>query len=269
MSGRTARRVLARSAAAAGAALVAIVGMVLLSGTGQPVTAKPFPRWQELAPPPLSPRTNALAVQVGPRVLVLGGNRPAHPALRDGASYNLQTGMWQRVRTPVALRSDDDAVAAAGVVVVRHRAVGGATSWWTLDPTPGTWRRLRHVPRDAGSPSAFGSEVYAVAERQVVVYSAALDRWTPLPTDRVRPRLIGRHVVASRAGVVVTGRAGHSLVADRWDGLRWRRTHVVPPTRRALPPRLPTSVRGVVAVEVKAGGRWLAVVADEAWLRSP
>jgi len=265
MDRRTARRALSRTALTGAVLSGSVVGAVLLSGTGQPVTARPYPHWQRLADPPLSPRTGSLAVRVGHRVLVLGGRRDGH-ALRDGASYDLTTGRWRHLDLPVALSARDAVAAAAGVAVIRHRAAGHA-SWWTLRGAR-AWTRLRQVPPRASAPVAFGSEVYAVAGRRVVVYSVSLDRWTRLPADPVRPRLTAPRVSVSRHGTVVSGSAAGRPVADRWDGVRWRRTTVVP-HRWLRPPPLPSAVHGRLAARIPVGGRWLAVAGTQAWIRSP
>ena len=206
--------------------LGAAVGAVLMSGSDQPVTAHAYPRWQELAAPPLAPRSDALGVRVGHRVLVLGGVGSHGVALRDGASYDLRTGTWRRVVTPVATTTRDVAVAAAGVAVLRHARYRADGRVVAVRPSVATCGRgcTRYL-RSASAPSAFRSEVYAVAGRHVEVYSVQLGRWTPLPADPVRPRLTHGRVRASLHGTIVTGYAGESrsLVADRWDGLSWHR----------------------------------------------
>ena len=264
MSRGTTRRVLARLA---GISAVAIAGMVQLSGTGQPVTAQPHDSWQSIAVPPLSARTDALGVRVGHRVLVLGGRGPAGTALRDGASYDVQTGRWRRLPTPVGLTSSDRAAAAAGVALVRHTGATGVT-WWAFDPTPGTWTRLREVPRGAAAPFAFGSEVYAIAGRRVVVFSVALDRWTTLPPDPLRPAFHGLRVGVSRAGTVVTGhiRAG-GLVADRWSGTRWERVQASLGGPH-VGPLLPAGVARRGATVVPLAGRLLVVNRGQAWIHT-
>jgi hypothetical protein len=264
MERRTARRALARAVTVSA---VATAGMVLLSGTGQPVTAQPHSSWQAVAPPPLSSRADALGVRVGHRVLLLGGRDTADVALGDGAAYDVQTGRWRHLPTPVGLSSADRAAAAAGVVVVRHAAQGGA-SWWAFDPTPGTWTRLRGVPTGAQAPTAFGSEVYAVAGPHVVVFSVAIDRWTALPADPLRPALRHRKVTAGRHGTVVTGRAGPVRAADTWDGTRWRRTAADLPAAGTAT-LLPAGVDRSTATAVRLGGRVLVLAGGHAWIHSP
>lgn len=263
----TARRIAARMLAVV---LGAVVGAALLSGSDDPVTAHSYPRWQEVAPPPLSPRGDALGVRVGSLVLVLGGGHADRTRPRDGAAYDLRTGLWRHLRIPAPFTSRDHAVAAGGVVVVRHRGRSGGTSWWTLHAGPARWTRLRHLPPHLAVPSALGSEVYALSGRHVVVYSVQLGRWTALPADRLRPGLTGRAVTATSRGTVVTGRLGASyrLVADRWDGVAWHRSRLrdLPAERgTALPPDAPR--QGTTAVRV--GGRLLVVGGGRAWILSP
>ena len=251
--------------------LGAAVGAVLMSGSDQPVTAHAYPRWQELAAPPLAPRSDALGVRVGHRVLVLGGVGSHGVALRDGASYDLRTGTWRRVVTPVATTTRDVAVAAAGVAVLRHARFGRTAVWWRYDQRRDLWSRMHSVPANASAPSAFRSEVYAVAGRHVEVYSVQLGRWTPLPADPVRPRLTHGRVRASLHGTIVTGYAGEprSLVADRWDGLSWHRVPrlAAGPTDRfgSLPDGVPA--RG--ATRIPLGARLLVVAAGRAWIHTP
>jgi hypothetical protein len=231
----------------------AVLGAVLLSGTGQPVTAHGYPRWQQVARPPFSARTHSLAVQVGHRVDVLGGVGADRSRLRDGASYDVRTGRWSRLVAPVALTDGDRAVSAAGVLVV-----DAGRSWWRCDGL--VWSRLRDLPHGVRSPSAFGSEVYALAGRRVVVFSPSLGRWTRLAADTLRPRLRPLSVRASRRGTEVTGTVRGRQVSDRWDGLRWRRAPAQP---------TPSSKVSDGSVRLDVGGRLFVVRGDRAWIRLP
>lgn len=250
------RRGLVRALATLAAAAT---GAVLLSGSGQPVTAHPYPHWQELTPPPFAPRVHALAVHVGPRVLVLGGTPaaagPGRPALRDGAAYDLRTGRWRHLRLPVALSDRDRAATAAGAVFVQH-----AAARWRYDLRRDAWSRMRHLPPALSAPSAFRSELYALSRGRVVVFSVQLGRWTRLPADPLRPTLRTLGVSASRQGTVVTGYAGRRHVADRWDGVRWRRTSVRAPAPRGRPS---------AETRLEVGGRTFVVRGDRAWIRLP
>ena len=120
----------------------AVAGAVLLSGSDQPVTAHPYPHWQQLAAPPISPRTHALGVHVRHRVVVLGGFGRSGLALRDGAAYDVRTGLWHRLRTPAPITDRDRAAVAAGVVVLRHRRPGLSPSWWRYDVRRDDWSRM-------------------------------------------------------------------------------------------------------------------------------
>lgn len=240
--------------------LLAAAGASFLSGSGQPVTAVPYPRWQEIAPPPLSPRADALGIQVGHRVLVLGGPGPA--GARDGAAYDVHTGLWRRLRSPIPVTDSDRAAVAAGVVVLRHERPGRRASWWRYDVRLGTWTRMRHLPPHLGGPTAFASEVYALSGRRVVVYSVQLGRWTPLTRDPLRPALRRARVSVSRAGTVVTGTTGprSRAVADRWDGLRWRRSAAAPLLQGGAAGR---------GIRLDVGGRTFVVRRGRAWIRLP
>jgi len=243
--------------------LASVLGVVLLSGSDQPVTAQSYPRWQALPAPPLTPRTHALGVPAPHRVLVLGGRIAGLPA-QDGAAYDLRTGIWRHLRVPIAVTDRDTAVMASGVVVLRHARVGRPASWWRYDVRRDVWARLRDLPTPLSVPSAFGSEVYAVSGRRVMVYSVQLGRWTALPPDPRRPALTGATVTASRDGTVVTGHlAGrpHRMLADRWDGVRWDRS-------RANPAEV-VAAASDGAVRVRVAGRTLVVRGGHAWIRLP
>jgi hypothetical protein len=206
----------------------AAAGAVLMSGSGQPVTARPYPSWQRLPDPPLSERTHSLGVHARHEVLLLGGllggRGPARVALRDGATYDLRTGRWHHLRLPVATTDRDAAVAAGGVVVLQHRGPSTTQQWWRYDVRTRVWSPLAQVPRGLSAPFAFGSEVYALSRGRVVVYSVQLGRWSRLPLDPLRPALRGGRVRAGVFGTQVTGRVAHQgLVTDRWDGVRWAR----------------------------------------------
>jgi len=247
--------------------VAALLGAIFLSGSDQPVTAhSSYPHWQVLPAPPLAPRTHALGVPVGHRVLVLGGlgSGTTEHARRDGATYDLTSGVWHRVLVPVPVTDRDSAVDAAGVVVLRHRRVGRPATWWRYDVRRALWSRMYDVPRRLSPPSAFGSEVYAMSGRRVVVYSIQLGRWTPFPRDPHRPVLVRPTVTASRAGTVVLGHTPghrHRVFADRWDGLRWHRT------RAEAAPLVIAPSDG--ATRVRVGGRTLVVRGDSAWIRLP
>jgi hypothetical protein len=243
--------------------LAAVVGMVLLSGSDQPVTAQSYPRWQTLPSPPLTPRTHALGVPAPHRVLVLGGLSAGVPA-QDGAAYDLRTGIWRLLRVPIAVTDRDSAVVAAGVVVLQHVRAGGPASWWRYDVRRDAWARLRPPAPRLSVPAAFGSEVYAVSGRRVFVYSVQLGRWTALHPDPFRPALTGATVTASRDGIVITGHpAGrpHRKLADRWEGLHWHRSLAHPTELVTAPPDGATRVR--------LAGRTLVVRDGRAWIRLP
>jgi hypothetical protein len=259
---RPMRRPLRRALASSVVLVGAVTGAVLLSGSDQPVTARPYPRWQQIATPPLTPRTHALGVHARHRVLLLGGSRPGAPALPSGAAYDLRTGIWHRLRIPIPVTDRDSAVVAARVVVLRHVRPGHRASWWRYDVQQDAWSPLRSLPPRLSAPFAFGSEVYAMSGRRVAVLSVQLGRWTRLPADPLRPELIPRTVTASRSGTVVTGSLAarpRRLIADKWDGLSWHR-------RRSTSAQ-PVTAAPDGAIRVHVGGRTLVVRGDRAWIR--
>jgi hypothetical protein len=74
-----------------------------------------------------------------------------------------------------------------------------------------------------------------------------------------------------RQGTLLTGYAGRPrrLVADRWDGVRWRRLSVVPTPGRELGPRLPDAAQRPGLTLVAVGGRLLVFAGRRAWLWTP
>jgi hypothetical protein len=163
----------------------------------------------------------------------------------------------------VAVTDRDHAVVAAGIVVLRRVRSGSPAAWWRYDPRD-VWSRMRDLPPHLSAPSAFGSELYALSGRRVVVYSIQVGRWTSLPADPIRPALVHRTVTASRSGTLLTGYAAahpRRLLADRWDGLRWRRS------RSTSTPPVAAAPDG--ATRVRVGGRTLVVRGDRAWIRLP
>jgi hypothetical protein len=184
--------------------------------------------------------------------------------MRDGATYDLRTGIWRHLRTPVAVTDRDRVVVAGGVVVLRQVRAGRPAAWWRYDLRQHAWSRMGDLPAHLSAPFAFGSEVYAVSGRRVVVYSVQLGRWTALPADPIRPALHHRSVTASRSGTLVTGHVtGHPsrYLADRWDGLHWRRD------RSTTAPPVTAAPDGATRVQV--GGRTLVVRGARAWIHLP
>src|SRR4051794_38103399 len=244
-------------------ALAATIGVALLSGSDRPVKAQSYPHWQRLPAPSWLPVADTIGVRIGHRVLVLGD--------RDGGVYHLRTGAWHHLRAPVAVSRRDRVVSAGGVAILQHPRLGRSASWWSYDARADTWSRLRHVPPRLSAPSAFGSEVYALSGRRVVVHSVHLAGWTRFPADRLRPVLHPRGVTAGASGTVVHGYVGrsHLAVADRWDGLAWHRTRPATPHHVVRPKLLPPGVPGHRATEVRVGTRLVVVSGDRAWIHTP
>jgi hypothetical protein len=253
---RTGARLRLRRRMAVGVGAVAVVAVAVggsLLGTGR-VSVGPSQdggEWRELPAAPLSPRANAQAVWTGREVIVLGGETdPCPPGadcavsendLRDGAAYDPRTNTWRSIPpAPVPVGPGDRLVLADGVVVLRHWQEHGS-SWFTYQPDHNRWTPIDDVPPGIGDlPSAIGSKVYALTGRQVAVYDVTTLRWTLLPPDDLEPALAQRRVTATDAGPVVTGvdssepqdgSGGKPLLilADVWDGNRWRR---LPPSEQ-------------------------------------
>jgi hypothetical protein len=258
------RRLVSRTLATC---LAAAVGVALLSGSDQPVTAQAYPHWQRLPDPPLPASADRIGVRIGVRI----GHRVLVMGARDGAVYHLRTGAWDHLATPVRVAGRDHVVSAGGIAVLEHVRTGRTPSWWSYDARADVWTRLQHLPARLSAPWAFGSEVYALSGHRVVVHSVHLAGWTRLAADPLRPVLRARRVTASAAGTVVHGVAGprHVAVADRWDGLAWHRSraatspHVVPPS--LLPPGVPRAAATVVRV----GTRLVVVSGSRAWIHTP
>ena len=137
--------------------LGAVVGVALMSGSDQPVTAHAYPRWQQLAAPPLVAarrRARGPAWATGCSCSVASASDGV--ALRDGASYDLRTETW---RQPA--HADRDSGRDRGR---RGRGRGGGAPrraarrlrWWRYDPdtTPGRGCAacLPHAARTVGLP---------------------------------------------------------------------------------------------------------------------
>ena len=246
---RTRRRLTVAGTAAAVVAVV-LAGVVDAGRDTAPQPAAPLGGWREIPTPPLAPRAEALAVWTGREAIVVGGGTGvcppnadcasalSHP-FRDGAAYDPTTNNWRTIApAPVRVRPGDRLVTAGGVVVLRHWMLHGSR-WFTYEPDHDRWSRIRRVPPGVGDgPSAIGSRIYATAGRRVATYDVSRSRWRLLPPDPIRPRLAQRTVTATTSGPVVTGtdssqpNDGHQpslLLADVWDGRRWRR---LPPSQQ-------------------------------------
>jgi hypothetical protein len=248
------RRMRVRRRVAVGVAAAAVVaaGVAGTLGAGSLRADGPSGtrgHWRELPTPPLAPRANAQSVWTGQEVIVLGGEkRPCPPGadcavgpggLRDGAAYDPETDTWRAIPpAPVAVGPGDRLVVADGVVVLRSARSHGS-SWFTYEPDLNDWSRIDGVPPGVGDqPSAIGPLVYVPAGRRTAVYDVTRFRWSLLPPDRIRPALAERTVTATDVGPVVTGvdatrpndgRTPSLLLADVWDGSRWRR---LPPSEQ-------------------------------------
>jgi hypothetical protein len=118
--------------------------------------------WIRLPSPPLAPRTDALAVWTGSRVIVLGGHTDmrssSEPVYGDGAAYDPATGDWTHIAAPAgapagqldfvgALQSGHLLYAFAPWtgVSANHHYVSGVDTF-AYDLGSGSWRTVRSGP---------------------------------------------------------------------------------------------------------------------------
>ncbi len=246
---RTGARMRMRRRLAVAAAAVAVVAVAVggsLVGTGR-VTIGPSGdtgHWRELPAAPLSPRADALGAWTGHEVIVLGGVAnecppnadncagPTDAPMRDGAAYDPATNTWRRIAdAPVAVGPGDRLVAAGGSVILRHWREKGS-DWFEYDPRVNDWTSIAPGMDVGDLPSAYGSKVYAIAGKHVLVFEVDQGRWHSLPADPIRPRLTQRRVTATPYGPVITGydssqpqdgTVANPVIADLYDGSSWRR----------------------------------------------
>jgi hypothetical protein len=238
------RRRLAVGLAAAASVAVAVGGTLV--GTGHVAIGPSGGQgsWRRLPTPPLSPRADALAVWTGKEVVVVGGDtHPCPPnadclasrGRHDGAAYDPGTRTWRRIApAPVQVGPGDRLVSAAGRVILRHQRPHGSRLL-VYDPAADRWSEVPALLDDL--PSAIGDDVYGLRHGRVVVYDATRGVWDhSIPRDAITPRLVERRVTATAYGPVVSGydssrphdgTSASVVVADVFDGTRWRR---LPPT---------------------------------------
>ena len=131
-------------------------------------------RWRTLAPAPLSPRADALAVWTGTAALILGG-QPAvttasNRSFSDGALYDPRTGRWRHLAGP----SNTGGQPLGWVAALQAR--GELLAW-------STWSKTQHV---GASPYAkdVGTSTYAMSGgTQLYRYGEATRDWRLLPAS--------------------------------------------------------------------------------------
>lgn len=206
--------------------------------------------WQRLPDPPLSPRTHAVVVSLGDRVIVVGGwtflcppsadcQAPNEPLLDDGAVYDSASGSWKGIATPpFGLRRQDYATATVDDTAY---VLTGCADGPACDARP---RLLSYaVPGnrwvDHGPvPGPKASRHLVAVDQQLLLYSATDEHgefadvlfdprrssWTEIPDDPLS-RTFDRFMVPVGDQVVLVGAsidaldAGEdgSTLAARWD----------------------------------------------------
>jgi len=181
--------------------------------------------WTELAPAPLSPRTDALTAWTGSEALFLGGVTdgvcPPNAACGspekavDGAAFDPVTQAWRMVAEaphPVA-GGTQRAVSGDRVYVVdddRLMSYDASEDAWSVSPP---------IPGDTelGGPAALDGGTVAVAsgewragDQADQVYDPAVRTWADLPRDPLGPAF-DRVVTAVPGALVLTGK---TLVPD-------------------------------------------------------
>ena len=200
--------------------------------------------WTRAADPPLSARHGPLLAWTGTEVLALGGHTgPACPPnadcvdlddeARDGAAYDPETDTWR----PLAPAPLDVDRFTGHVVVDGLLVVGDADGWWSFDAATDAWTRLPQPGVRTGPPeAALDGRVYSHVGSRVQFLDVATSTWTELAPDPLEPRLQDAGVLATDAGVVLSGVNYDEAApdeptltqADVWDGSTWRR---LPPPR--------------------------------------
>lgn len=211
-----------------------VLAVLLLAGCGDGDDA-----WTALPDPPLSARYDPLLAWTGNEVLAFGGRTgPACPpgadcavpddGTRDGAAYDLEADRWRPLAdAPVEVDRWTGHVWTAGRLVV-----GDPEAWWAYDPGADAWAGVPLPAEPVGVPeTAADGRVWTVAGRRVQVLDVATGAWSALPPDPLEPRLRDGGLLATDAGLVLTGVAYDEAAADeptltqadRWDGEEWVR----------------------------------------------
>ncbi len=200
-------------------------------------SANPALRWEKLPAPPLTPRTAVIAVAVGDRLLVVGGDDgppcppnadcAATPApLRDGAVYDATTGEWTSVpEAPLGLLNQFPATVAGDVLYVLTDTAlvsfDATASAWDTHPLPATDRRDVRLAAlgdrvaavagervgDSGGQDdeAAGTEAAGTEEAGDEVFDPATETWSRLPVDPLGPSF-DRVLTDTPAGAVLTAK---------------------------------------------------------------
>lgn len=220
---RRRRRVVAGASALA---VVLVLGVLALvrPGRSDDDAVEPAPpvggTWRDLAPMPLTPRWDPLAVWTGEEVLVVGGYvaDPCPPSAsctrasettHDGAAYDPATDTWRPIaEAPVDLASWSRAAWVADRLVVLSE-----DRWWSYDPAADRWAAIPDPPRrmrDLGYlPVADEGLAYALSRPgDLWALDVARATWARVPQGS--PDGFRRESVVVTDTLVFSGRLGNA-----------------------------------------------------------
>lgn len=177
--------------------------------------------WTRVPDPPLTPRAAAIAVALGTRLLVVGGDDgpPCPPnadctatpdARRDGALYDPDGETWEpAAAAPVGLLSQDRHVVAGEVLFVLTE--DGLVSYdaeadrWARHPAPEHEHRDLRLVAIGDRPAVVAGE-RATDSPVDEIYDRDSEQWTHLPLDPLGPSF-DRVFTDTPAGVVLTAKS--------------------------------------------------------------
>jgi Galactose oxidase, central domain len=121
------------------------------TGPAVSVSALRSYRWSALPTAPIEPRSYAVSVWTGQRLLVWGGQGADDSLYGDGASYDPAARTWTKLpASPLSPRGDAQSAWVAGAFIVWGGYTGGdgqrATDGARYDVATNTWTRLPTAP---------------------------------------------------------------------------------------------------------------------------
>lgn len=209
------RRITSAGVAALVVALIAIPLTLWDRGAETPSPPSTGGSWEEVTPAPLTPRSSALVLAAGDKVLVLGGlgvagcgSEQGCERLTDAAVYEPGTDTWQLLGPIPFFVTDTQQVQRVGdsyVVLERNR-------WWRYDVAEDQWSRLSTPaeirPDEITGLTASDSQLFVVGgdpTDQIHVFDVDGEAWSTLPPSTVQPTLERRLLTYTSRGLVVFG----------------------------------------------------------------
>jgi hypothetical protein len=125
----------------------------------------PLTGWRVVAPAPLAPRSSPQTVRVGREIFVLGGWDNVGP-LPDGASYDLDSGVWRAVpdlpRTFVGDGFGTVDAPGGPVLWSFNHLPGAGVAVVRYDRERNSWRSLPHLVQGAAAMTFNDGRLYAM-----------------------------------------------------------------------------------------------------------